>query len=238
MNGPPGGPTPDENPLAELKSDIPAERALLERAIGGWRGMIDSGLPSAVFIVVYAVAGARPDLADQRLSVSLWAAGIVAVLIAVLRLIRRESLQQVFAGLVGVGVSAYVAARTGQAEDYFLPGLLTNVAYGVALLVSVLVGWPLIGVAVGFLTGGGTAWRHDPSLRRVYGAATWVWVGVFAARLVVQVPLYLAAAVGPLGVAKIIMGWPLFLLAAYVTYRLLKPVLATRDAPEDEAASP
>lgn len=235
--GPHDSPSED-SPLAELKSDIPAERALLERAIGGWRGMIDSGLPSAVFIVVYAVAGTRPDLADRRLSLSLWAAGIVAVLIALLRLVRRESLQQVFAGLVGVGVSAFVAARTGQAEDYFLPGLLTNVAYGLALLVSVLVGWPLIGVAVGFLTGGGTAWRHDPPLRRVYAAATWVWVGVFAARLVVQVPLYLAAAVGPLGVAKIIMGWPLFLLAAYITYRLLKPVLADRDAPADGAAAP
>ncbi len=205
--------------------DIPAERAMLARAIGGWRGMIDSSLPAAVFLVVYLVSG-------SKLTTAIWAAVIVGAVIAVVRLVRRESLQQVAAGFAGVAVSAYVASRTGQAEDYYLPGLLINIVYGVALLVSVLVGWPLIGVVIGMLTGEGTAWRTNPPVRRAYAAATWIWVGVFGLRLAVQVPLYLWArsgasqALGPLGIAKIAMGWPLYLLAAYVTYRVLKPALS------------
>ena len=146
------------------------------------------------------------------------------------RLVRRQSLQQVLAGFVGVAVSAFVATRTGRAEDFFLPGLLINIAYGTAFLVSILVRWPLVGVIVGALTGDLTGWRRDPDVRRVHTVASWVWVLLFASRVVVQVPLYLAGAVGALGVAKIVMGWPLFLLGAYVTYRVLRPVLAGKRA--------
>ena len=229
----------EPHPQVDLEGDLPAERALLERAIGGWRGMIDSSLPALVFLVTYLVAGSRhtdSDTGPNALTIAIWAAILVGAVIGVLRLVRRESLQQVVAGFAGVAVSAFVASRTGQAQDYYLPGILINVAYGVALLVSVLIGWPIIGVVVGLLTGEGTSWRTDPAIRRAYAASTWVWVVVFALRLGVQVPLYLSGSVGPLGVAKIAMGWPLYLLAAYLTYRLLKPALSRKRASEANAA--
>jgi hypothetical protein len=128
--------------------------------------------------------------------------------------------------LIGVGVSAFFASRTGRPEDFFLPFMAVNLAYGLAFLVSILVRWPLIGVLVGFLTGLGTSWRKDLSLRRVFAAASWLWVGVFFLRVAVQAPLWMAALVGPLGVARVILGWPLFLLGAYVTYLVLKQPLA------------
>lgn len=211
----------DEAP--DLKDDLPAERALLERAIGGWRGMIDSALPSLVFLIAYLVTGS--DLRN-----ALIAAVVVGAVVAVIRLVRRESLQQVLAGFAGVAISAFVASRTGQASDFYLPGILTNAAYGVALLVSILVGWPLIGVAAGYLTGDGTAWRSDSPTRRAYAASTWIWVGLFALRLVVQVPLYLMQNVAALGIAKVVMGWPLYLLCVYLTYRVLAPALKIRRA--------
>lgn len=209
----------------ETVQDVEAEKALLAKAIGGWRGLFDSGLPSVVFVVVYLVNG-------NQLTPAVWAAVAAGAAIAVWRLVRRESVQQVIAGFVGVGVSAFVASRTGRAEDFFLPGLLINLAYGSAFLVSILVRWPLIGVVVGALTGEGAAWRRDPALRRTYAAASWIWVGMFALRVAVQLPLYLAGWVGPLGVAKVLMGWPLFLAAAYLTYLVLRPALrAARERP-------
>jgi hypothetical protein len=78
------------------------------------------------------------------------------------------------------------------------------------LLVSVLVGWPLIGVAVGFLYGEGTAWRKDRRKFVAMQALTLLWVGLFALRLAVQVPLYYAGQVELLGTFKLIMGIPLF----------------------------
>jgi hypothetical protein len=204
-------------------SQAPAhpEAVLLQRAIGGWRGMLDSGLPSMVFIMVFLLNG-------RVLQPALYAALATGLAVLVWRLARRQPLTQVVAGFAGVAVSAYVSSRTGEARDFFLWGLIVNVSYGAAFLISLAVRWPLMGLVVGSITGDPTGWRSDPELRRVYAAATWVWVWVFAGRVVVQVPLYFAGWVGALGTAKIVMGWPLFLFAAYVTYRLLRPVFAER----------
>jgi len=207
------------------RAELVAEEALLSKAIGGWRGMIDSALPSVIFIVLYVVLGLTPQWSTDRLKISLIAAVGMGDVIAVVRLIRKESLQQVLAGFVGVAVSAFVAARTGNAEDYFLPGILLNVGYFAAFLISILVRWPLIGVIVGLLTTQNTKWRSDPALRRTYAAASWLWVAMFALRLLVQLPLYFAGLVAPLGVLKILMGWPLYLAAVYFTYRLVSPAL-------------
>jgi hypothetical protein len=200
----------------ESREDLHAERLILDRAIGGWRGMLDSGLPTAVFVTAYTLTG-------QGLPISLIAAVSVALLLAVLRLIQRKSLQQVFAGLAGVVIAAAFSAFTGRAEDFFLPGVITNAVYGTAFLISIVVGWPLLGVIVGLLTGQGMSWRASRELRRVFAAASWIWVGLFFGRLVIQGPLYLAGEVELLGVVRIVLGWPAFIAAAYVTYLVLAP---------------
>lgn len=206
----------DPSPLPDTSADIRAESVLLERAIGGWRGIIDSGLPTVVFVVAYLVT-------SENLGTSLIAALISAGLIVVWRLARREPLQQIAAGFAGVLISAAFAKYTGKAENFYFIGLLTNFAYGMAFLISILVGWPLIGVGLGLFTGQGTSWRRNLVQRRVLAAASWIWVGLFFGRLVVQAPLYLAGSVTALGIVKVVMGWPLFLGAAYFTYRLLGP---------------
>ena len=220
--------SPAGNPDHETAADVKAESVLLERAIGGWRGIIDSGLPTVVFVVAYLVMSAQP--VERAVAVSAAIAAATGAVIAVVRLVRREPLQQVLAGFAGLAISAFFAWRTGRAENFFLPGLLTNIAYGTAFLIGNLVTWPLLGIAMGYLTGERTAWRQDQRLRRTYAAASWLWVGVFYFRVVVQVPLYLAHAVTALGIVKVLMGWPLFLAGAYVTYRVLAPVFEERRA--------
>jgi hypothetical protein len=218
--------TPEESPHPhvedlETPADVRAEALLLERAIGGWRGMIDSGVPTLVFVVAYVVT-------SQNLGPSLIAAVTAAVIIVIWRLIRREPLGQVAAGFAGVLISAAFAKYTGKAGNYFIPGFLQNLGYGLAFLISIIVRWPLLGIAMGYLTGEGTSWRKDPELRRVYAAASWIWVALFFGRLAVQLPLYFAGAIGALGVLKIVMGVPLYVAAAYFTYRLLAPVWAIK----------
>ncbi len=212
----------EEEPVGlETAPEVRAEALLLERAIGGWRGVIDSGVPTAVFVVAYVVTG-------SQLRPSLIAALVAGALIALWRLVRRESLLQIGAGFVGLAISAWFSARTDNASNVYLPGMLTNLGYGSAFLLSILVRWPLIGVAMGVLTGEGTSWRHDPALRRAYAAASWIWVALFYSRLIVQTPMYLAGWVEVQGIVKIVMGYPLFLGAAYFTYRVLAPILAQK----------
>ena len=75
---------------------------------------------------------------------------------------------------------------------------------------------------LGPLTGEGLRWRDDPDRVRRYTQASWVWVGVFALRLAVQLPLYLAGAVLALGIARTAMGLPIFLVAIWLSYLILE----------------
>lgn len=190
-------------------------------ALGGPQGIADSSIPSLAFVIVYTVGGNDVGLA------ALVAVGVGA-LVAAVRLIRRESLQFALAGFAGVAIAAFIADRTGRAEDFFLPGLLLNIAYALAYLVSILIRWPLLGVILGPITGEGTSWRKDPERVRAYTRASWIWVGVFAIRLAVQLPLYLAGAVLALGIAKTAMGLPIFLVAIWLSYLVLRASDAKR----------
>ena len=201
-----------------LFSTIAADERFRARTALGPGAFLDAGLPLALFTVVYTVGG-------RDLTMSLWVAVAAGVVLAVVRLLRRDPLQNVLAGFLGVGIAAFLAARTGRAEDVFLPGLLINLGYGLAFLVSILVRWPLLGVFVGLVSGRGMSWRDDPALLRAYTRASAVWVGMFGLRLAVQVPLYLAGdeQLGWLAGARLVMSWPLFLLVAYVSWLIVRP---------------
>ena len=192
----------------------------LEQAIGGWRGAIESSVPAVAFLITYQVA-------DHELRPALWAASTLAVVLAVLRLVRRGSLQFVLSGLVGVAVSAWFVARSGKAEDYFIPGLLTNAGWGVAYLVSIAVRYPLIGVLVGALEGEPLKWVRDAERRRTATLVTWCWVALFAGRLAVELPLYFAGQLNSLGAAKLLLGWPPYVLVVWLSYRMMKPYFAS-----------
>ena len=139
-----------------------------------------------------------------------------------IRLGRRETLQFALAGFVGVAIAAFIAKQTGRAEDFFLPGLLLNFAYAAAWAISIAVRWPLMGVIVGPLIGEDMSWRKDPDKMRLYSRASWIWVGVFVVRLAVQLPLYFADELVALGVAKTAMGFPIFALAVWLSYLVLR----------------
>jgi hypothetical protein len=194
----------------------PSPRTQLEQAIGGWRGALESSAPAMAFLLTY-------QFGSHDLGLAIKMAAAIAVASALLRVVRRSSLQFVISGVIGVAVSAWFVSRTGQAKDYFVPGLLTNVAWGLAYLVSVSLRYPLVGVLVGSLEGEPLKWIRDPERRRAASIATWCWVGLFAGRLVIELPLYFAGALNALGVAKLLLGWPPYVLVVWLSYRLMKP---------------
>jgi hypothetical protein len=199
----------------EEPNDVVASEKLLANALGGAKGLIDSSLPTIAFIVLFTIV-------KVELMSAVYVALGTAALLAVIRLLQKNSLQQVVSGLIGVAIAAWFVSRSGRAEDYFLPGLLTNLAYGIGILISILIRFPAVGFVVGALTGDVLGWRKDPAKIRLYSLVSWWWVGMFSLRLLVQVPLYLAGSLELLATARLIMGWPLYLAVAFVTYRAIK----------------
>ncbi|MFZ1361707.1 MAG: DUF3159 domain-containing protein [Candidatus Nanopelagicales bacterium] len=206
-------PIPDglEKVSEEIASDKVLDGAMIANAIGGWRGLIDSGLPSLVFVIFYLVNG-------NNLSQAIWAAIIAAVIVGIFRLARKQSLQQVLGGFVGIGISALIANTTDSAVNFFLPGLLLNAVWGLAGVISIFVKWPLVGVALGAATGDLGEWRENDELKRAYTQSTWYWVIFFWGKLVIQLPLYFMGLVGALGIAKIALHYPFMVLCAWLTY--------------------
>lgn len=207
---------PEHGPseVDEVVIDEQQERNLLDE-MGGPQGIADSSLPGLLFVAIYSVTSGDLQLA----AISAVALG---ALIGVYRLIRGESAKYAVAGFIGVAIAGFIATRTGRAEDFFLPGLLFNAGYAFAYAVSIFVGWPLIGVFLGPLMGDGMTWRQDPERVKLFNRASWIWVGMFLTRLVVQLPLYLSGALLALGIAKTVMGLPVFALTIWLTYLILK----------------
>lgn len=180
------------------------------RVIGGWRGIAESVLPLLAFIVTYTTTSNL----ILALSISVGAAAVFTVI----RLLGRSTPIAALSGLFAAVIAAGLPLFTGNAADQFVVGFITNIAYGSAFLLSVLVRWPLIGVVVGFLKNEGVTWRSDRRKVRVFSALTIVWALLFLARLGAQLPFYFAGDVATLGTVKIVMGIPLFAAVLALTF--------------------
>ncbi|MFB9705494.1 DUF3159 domain-containing protein [Streptosporangium sandarakinum] len=181
-----------------------AIRVQLTKAFGGARGVVEAAVPTIVFTLAWVITS---DL-RQSLTVSIAA----AVVLLVVRLAQRSTPQFVVNSLIGIGIGAFFASRTGEARDVYLPGILYNAGYAVAMLLSIVTRWPVVGFLIGSVTGDPTGWRADPAVVRLCSRLTWLLLIPCAVRVAVQLPVYLIGgndAVAELGILKIVMGWPL-----------------------------
>lgn len=188
-------------------------RARLAEGVGGLRGSAEAAVPTVAFVLSWALT--------HDIVTSLVAAGAPVVLALVVRLVQRQTPRYALSSLVGLVVAAVLALRTGRAQDVFLPGILYSCTLTALTLVSVLVRWPLIGFVVGATSKDPLAWRSHPGVVRLCQRLTLVLAAMYAVRAVVMLPLYLTGQVGWLGVSKVVLGWPLYLLAVAVMGALL-----------------
>lgn len=192
------------------------DRDTVINAFGGKKGLIDSGIPSIIFLVTFNVA--------DNLHTALIASIATSALFTVIRLIKRDTLQHALSGFVGVLICAGFAYRTGNASDLYIPKLLTNLGYGTVYLIANLAGWPVLGLMLGPILGENLLWRNHPERKRVYIQAGWLWVGMFFSRLAVQYPIYRSGNINLLGTVNLAMGYPFFLATAYGTWLIIRRV--------------
>jgi Protein of unknown function (DUF3159) len=198
-------------------------------AFGGVRGMVDMTVPGFVFVLLYTIT--------QQLGLSAWSAVGSTVLLALVRVVRKETLKHAFGGVLGVAIGAFIAMKSGNAANFYLPSMIYGLLLGVVYLVSVLVRWPLVGVMLGPILGENMTWRtRNPGRLAAYTKATWVWVALFALRAAILFPLYWANDVTWLGVAKIGLGVPPWLVAIYLSWLILsKAPPPIKVVPEEDA---
>jgi hypothetical protein len=185
-------------------------------AFGGKKGLIDSGIPSVIFLVIFNL---RKDL-----QTALIASIAVSALLTIIRLAKRNTVQHALSGFIGVLICAWFANRTGNATDLYIPKLLTNLGYGTVYLIANLAGWPVLGLMLGPILGENLLWRNHPERKRAYVQASWLWVGMFFTRIAVQYPIYRSGNVNLLGTVNLAMGYPFFIATAYGSWLIIRRV--------------
>ncbi len=196
------------------------DREKIVSAFGGKKGLIDSGIPSIIFLVVFNLKDNLHDALIASLSVS--------AVITIIRLLSRSTLQHAISGFIGVFICAWFANRTGNAADVYVPSLWKNLGFGLLYLIANIAGWPIIGLVLGPILGENLLWRHDPVRKAAYIRAGWLWVGMFFGRLAIQYPIYKSGNVNLLGTVNLGLGYPLYLAVVYGTWLIIKQVPTTK----------
>ncbi|MFM7030562.1 MAG: DUF3159 domain-containing protein [Micrococcales bacterium] len=187
-------------------------------SLGGWVGIIESAVPPTAFLVIYTIW--------QNTLAAVVVAGVLSAASIGKQLIQRKPVSQAIAGAVLTGISVWLALKSPDgAKDYYLPGFYTNAGYGSVLLISILVRWPALGLLIGFFKGWGVGWRKKRSLLTRFDLITGMWVGLFALRLGIELPLFFANNVEALGVAKLILGTPTYAVCIWFTWLASRSVI-------------
>jgi hypothetical protein len=180
-------------------------RLRLSDALGGRRGVVEGIVPTLGFTLVW--------ITTHRLELALAVGGAGALVVLVIRLVQRSSIQYVVNAIFGIAIAAVFALRSGNAADAFLPSIIYNAGYFVVLAFSALVRWPVLGFLVGSVTGDPTGWHANKQVVRLCSTLTWLLALPCLVRVLVYLPLYFAGEAGWLGIAKLALGWPLQLAA-------------------------
>jgi hypothetical protein len=202
-------------------SDVPqgdshaVTQAAMAEAFGGIRGMVETTVPGLVFVLVYTIGSDIKPSAIAALGVSL--------LLGLTRLVTGGTYKHAFSGVFGVAIGVAFASMTGNAKDFYLPGLLYGLGLALAYILTTLAGVPLIGLILGPLFRENLSWRtRNPGRKKAYSKASWAWGLIFLAKSAILFPLYFWADPKEFGWVIVALKIPPLLLAVTLTYIFLK----------------
>ena len=227
--GAPSGPSVAPGSVGTPGRELTAG-ALLQ-VFGGGKGLFDSSVPSAVFVLVRLLAS---------LNTAIVAAVVAGLLVVAVRRVRGEPLQQAFSGFFGLLVAVLISRSTGTGKGFFLPGILLTAISGVAFGISLLARRPAVGLALAGFDERFAGWRDEPLLRRACSRATFVWMLSFFLRAAVATTVALSVGDGAgdnvlLLVVINAVKWPVIIGSALYTVAVVKAadaaVLARHNAP-------
>lgn len=208
----------------EESGTLPSFSEQVADQLGGVRGMVESSVAVIAFVLVNIVWSLKPAL-------------VVAVTlglgIAAYRLSKRQSVRHAVNGLFGIGIGAFIAWRTGEPQDYYVPGILLSLGYGIAMLISIVVRRPLVGWIWSLVADkGAKRWYEDLGLRRTFNWLTVIWATTYLAKVVINTLVYFSGLSNDqkatvLGIMRITLGFPPYALLAALTVWAVRRYLRT-----------
>lgn len=175
----------------------------------GRTNTVDTILPPLLYALVNLWIGLLPAALSAL---------ALAVLLMVLRLIRKQPWYYAFSGLVLTLLAAGLAWFTQNAASFFLPDLISSSVQLTAALLSIGAGKPLAAWTSHLTRAWPKEWYWLPTIKPAYTEVTWMWAALIAARLFVQFTLYQQANIGLLGWVNALLDWPVTIAVLVVSY--------------------
>ncbi|MFJ8663689.1 DUF3159 domain-containing protein [Streptomyces sp. NPDC093795] len=205
-------PTTTTDQDAQAAKEV-TEAALFE-AFGGLRGMVETVLPGLLFVTIFTI--------NKDLHISAIAALAVSLVLVAVRLVRRDTVKHAFSGVFGVAFGVVFAMMTGNAKDFYLPGMLYTLGLALAYIVTTIAGVPLIGLILGPVFKENLSWRtRNPGRKKAYAKASWAWGLILLGKCAILFPMYWWADTTKFGWVLVALKIPPFLLAVYLTWMFL-----------------
>jgi hypothetical protein len=225
----------DLHPVEDPKDDepFPSMSEQISEQLGGVRGLIESSLPVLAFVLLNVLLGESVAGLEKRTALTWAIVGAVgsAIGIGAFRLIRRQPVRHAVNGLFGIAIGAFLAWRTGNAEDFYLPGILLTFGQAGVLLLSVAFRKPLIGYAWGIMANKGQQdWFGNSRLFRTFQWLTLLWVVSLSVRAGIQYFLWAQGEANALGIVRILISWPIYAATfAFTAWAIHRVTSAQKD---------
>ncbi len=222
----------DLKPVEDEEEPLPPLSEQIAEQLGGVRGLIESSVPVLAFVLFNVLFGESVIGLEKRTAL-LWAIiGSVgsALAIGAVRLARKQPVRHAVNGLFGIALGAYFAWRSGDAKNFYLPGILLTFGQAAVLLVSVAFRKPLIGYAWGIMANKGRQdWFGNSRLFRAFQWLTLLWVVSLGLRAGIQFYLWKLGEANALGVVRILISWPIYAATFAFTAWFIHRVNSTQE---------
>ncbi|GAB3644620.1 DUF3159 domain-containing protein [Glycomyces tarimensis] len=216
----------------EDPDQLPPFTEQLSQQLGGVKGVVEAAIPITLFVVLNPVLNGREFGPVNGLQLAIIIAAASAVSIALWRAIRKEPIRYALNGLFGIALGAFLAWRSDDARDFYLPGIIQGGIYGFLLIGSALIRHPIIGWIYAVVAQGGKKeWRDNKPLVDILCQITIVWGAVFIVKNVLRAWLYWIDADNALGLVTLFGGWPVTIaLTAMTIWAVRRRMKTVREA--------
>ena len=181
----------------------------LRTVLAGRNSFLDTILPPILFLLINGLAGFQA---------AMWSALAVSVIIAAIRILRKQPLTYALAGIGSVAIAIGLVWVLGKSEGFFLPGLISGSMTLLLTIVSLVIRRPMVAWTSYIARRWPLDWYWHPQVRPAYSETTFVWAVFFTARLLLQYSVFQSGNLTSLAVTNFITGWPATILLLIFTY--------------------
>lgn len=179
----------------------------LKSVLGG--KTLDAIFPPLLFVLLNSLL---------TLNIAIIGALGVATLIGIFRLLKKQKSFYALTGWLGVAMAGGFALLANNATNYFLPGIISNVVFISAILISLIIGRPMAALASHLTRGWTLQWFWRDDIKPAYREVTWMWLMLILMRTLLQIYLYLQDSVVELVSINILLGLPFTIFILILSY--------------------